>query len=80
MHSVVLTAVAVGLELQLALLLRQKVPGIRVFRLYRISTSQLLNWGTIAATTVLTILPVLVVFAFVQRWLIEGLLAGAVKG
>jgi ABC-type glycerol-3-phosphate transport system permease component len=29
---------------------------------------------------VLTILPVLVVFAFVQRWLVEGLLAGAVKG
>jgi multiple sugar transport system permease protein len=48
--------------------------------LYRISTSQLLNWGTIAATTVLAILPVVLVFAFVQRWLIEGLLAGAVKG
>ena len=30
--------------------------------------------------TVLAILPVLIVFAFVQRWLIEGLLAGAVKG
>jgi ABC-type glycerol-3-phosphate transport system permease component len=29
---------------------------------------------------VLAILPVVVVFAFVQRWLIEGLLAGAVKG
>src|SRR5205823_13947573 len=48
--------------------------------LYRISSSLTMNWGTIAATTVLTILPVLVVFAFVQRWLIEGLLAGAVKG
>jgi ABC-type glycerol-3-phosphate transport system permease component len=29
---------------------------------------------------VLAILPVVMVFAFVQRWLIEGLLAGAVKG
>ena len=48
--------------------------------LYRISSSLTMNWGTIAATTVLTILPVLVVFAFVQRWLLEGLLAGAVKG
>ena len=48
--------------------------------LYRISSSQLLNWSTIAATTVLAILPVVIVFAFVQRWLIEGLLAGAVKG
>ncbi len=48
--------------------------------LYRISSSQLLNWGAIAAATVLVILPVVAVFAFVQRWLIEGLLAGAVKG
>jgi ABC-type glycerol-3-phosphate transport system permease component len=29
---------------------------------------------------VLAILPVLIVFALVQRWLIEGLLAGAVTG
>lgn len=48
--------------------------------LYRVSSSQLMNWGMIAAATVLTILPVVIVFAFVQRWLIEGLLAGAVKG
>lgn len=48
--------------------------------LNRIASSQLMNWGQVAATTVLAILPVVVVFAFVQRWLIEGLLAGAVKG
>ena len=48
--------------------------------LYRISNSQQMEWGAIAATSVLAILPVMVVFAFVQRWLIEGLLAGAVKG
>jgi ABC-type glycerol-3-phosphate transport system permease component len=47
--------------------------------LYRVANSQVMAWGTIAAGTVLTILPVLIVFAFVQRWLIEGLLAGAVK-
>jgi multiple sugar transport system permease protein len=47
--------------------------------LYRVANSNVMAWGTIAAGTVLTILPVLVVFAFVQRWLIEGLLAGAVK-
>jgi ABC-type glycerol-3-phosphate transport system permease component len=29
---------------------------------------------------VLAILPVLIVFASVQRWRIEGLLAGTVKG
>ncbi len=47
--------------------------------LYRAANSNVMAWGTIAAGTVLTILPVMVVFAFVQRWLIEGLLAGAVK-
>jgi len=34
----------------------------------------------IAAGSVLTILPVVILFALVQRWLVEGLLAGAVKG
>jgi ABC-type glycerol-3-phosphate transport system permease component len=47
--------------------------------LYRVSSSEQMAWGTIAAGTVLTIVPVLIVFAFVQRWLVEGLLAGAVK-
>jgi ABC-type glycerol-3-phosphate transport system permease component len=47
--------------------------------LYRISQSQQMAWGTLAAATVLAIAPVMVVFALVQRWLIEGLLAGAVK-
>ena len=48
--------------------------------LYRISNSLQLHWGLIAAGTVLTILPVVILFVFVQRWLVEGLLAGAVKG
>ncbi len=48
--------------------------------LYRISNSQQMTWGAIAATSVLAIVPVMIVFAFVQRWLIEGLLAGSVKG
>jgi ABC-type glycerol-3-phosphate transport system permease component len=48
--------------------------------LYRISNSQQMTWGEIAATSVLTIVPVMIVFIFVQRWLIEGLLAGSVKG
>ena len=47
--------------------------------LYRLINNQDLPLGTLAAATVLTIIPVTVVFAFVQRWLIEGLLAGAVK-
>jgi ABC-type glycerol-3-phosphate transport system permease component len=48
--------------------------------LYTASNSLQLNWGTIAAGTVINIVPVVVLFALVQRWLVRGLLAGAVKG
>lgn len=48
--------------------------------IYQISQSLILQWGQIAAGTVIIIIPVVVLFALVQRWLVEGLLAGAVKG
>jgi ABC-type glycerol-3-phosphate transport system permease component len=48
--------------------------------LYQLSNSLQLRWDMIAAGSVLTILPVVILFALVQRWLVEGLLAGAVKG
>ncbi|WP_238146688.1 carbohydrate ABC transporter permease [Ornithinimicrobium murale] len=38
------------------------------------------NWGPVMAGTVLTMLPVLVVFLVLQRHMIKGLTAGAVKG
>lgn len=38
------------------------------------------NWGGIMASGVLAIVPVVIVFAVVQRTLISGLTAGAVKG
>ncbi len=40
----------------------------------------LTNWGPIMAGTVVTMLPILVVFLFLQRHMIKGLTAGAVKG
>jgi multiple sugar transport system permease protein len=39
-----------------------------------------LPWGALAAGGMLSILPVLVLFAFVQRSMVRGLAAGAVKG
>ncbi len=48
--------------------------------IYQISQSLILQWGQIAAGTVIIIIPVVILFGLVQRWLVEGLLAGAVKG
>ncbi|WP_238348233.1 carbohydrate ABC transporter permease [Ornithinimicrobium pratense] len=38
------------------------------------------NWGPVLAGTVLTMLPILAVFLLLQRHMIKGLTAGAVKG
>jgi len=38
------------------------------------------NWGGIMASGVLATLPIIVIFAYIQKYLIEGLTAGAVKG
>lgn len=40
----------------------------------------IINWGGILACGVIVTIPVILLFAFVQRYLIEGLTAGAVKG
>lgn len=38
-----------------------------------------INWGLLMAGGVLTILPATIVFAFVGRWFVRGLVSGAVK-
>ncbi|MBK8469154.1 MAG: carbohydrate ABC transporter permease [Candidatus Phosphoribacter sp.] len=38
------------------------------------------NWGPVMAGTVLTVLPILILFLMLQRQMIKGLTAGAVKG
>jgi len=38
-----------------------------------------LRWGVIVTATVICIIPTIALFAFVQRWLVEGLTAGAIK-
>lgn len=39
----------------------------------------LTNWGPVMAGTVITMLPILVLFLFLQRQMLKGLTAGAVK-
>ncbi len=43
-------------------------------------TQGLTNWGPVMAGTMLTMLPILVIFLLLQRHMIKGLTAGAVKG
>jgi maltose/maltodextrin transport system permease protein len=37
-------------------------------------------WGEFAAAAVLSAIPITVVFLLAQRWLVNGLTAGGVKG
>ena len=45
----------------------------------RLSSALLIRWGQVAAATVLTIVPTILLFSFVQSRLVAGLTAGAVK-
>ena len=38
------------------------------------------NWGGFMAMLVLAIIPIIVFYLFCQRYIIEGVIAGAVKG
>jgi ABC-type glycerol-3-phosphate transport system permease component len=39
-----------------------------------------INWGQVSAVSILTVLPVIVLYAFVGKYFISGISAGAVKG
>jgi multiple sugar transport system permease protein len=39
-----------------------------------------IDWGPLMAATVVALLPVMAAFFLMQRWLVQGLMAGAVKG
>ena len=38
------------------------------------------NWGVIMAGTTFVVLPLIIVYIFAQRFIIDGLTAGATKG
>ncbi|WP_026684702.1 carbohydrate ABC transporter permease [Heyndrickxia coagulans] len=54
---------------------RTLTPGITLFR-GQFTT----DWGNLMAASVLAVIPVTIIFAFLQRYLISGLMSGAVKG
>ncbi|WP_239613537.1 carbohydrate ABC transporter permease [Cohnella mopanensis] len=54
---------------------RTLTPGISLFKgLYQT------DWGSMMAASVLSVLPIVIIFVFLQRFLIEGMTAGSVKG
>ena len=54
---------------------RTLTPGIMIFK-----GSHQTDWGALTAASVLAVVPVALGFVYLQRFLIEGLSAGAVKG
>lgn len=49
--------------------------GLQIFQ-----TANQVNWGAVTAAAVITAVPVVVLFAFVQNWLVEGLSSTGMKG
>jgi len=68
-----------GNYLMVSVLVQSNSTATLPIALYRLSSSLTLQWGNIAAATVFVVLPTVVLFAIVQRWLVSGLLGGAVK-
>ena len=48
--------------------------------MYSLANSQSIPWGLFAAGAVMTIIPVILVYVYFQRYLIGGLTLGGVKG
>lgn len=54
---------------------RTLTPGISLFKgLYQT------DWGSLMASSVLSVLPVILLFIFLQRFIVEGMTSGSVKG
>ncbi len=54
---------------------RTLTPGIMIFK-----GPHLTDWGSLMAASTIAVLPVALCFVWLQRFLVEGLSAGAVKG
>ncbi|SFR64763.1 carbohydrate ABC transporter permease [Halogeometricum limi] len=50
------------------------------FGLQLFQSANQVNWGLTLTAAVITMIPVIVLFALVQKWLVEGLASGGMKG
>lgn len=55
-----------------------RVLSVGIFRL--LDQEGTTQWGTVMAGTIFVVLPVLIIFLWAQRYIIDGIAAGAVKG
>lgn len=70
-------------DLLFAIILTGDIKAMTVaVQLYQMSTSQFAstNWGGILAEATIITLPVVIIFVFLQNYLVQGLTAGAIKG
>jgi multiple sugar transport system permease protein len=70
-------------DLLFSLILTSDINAMTVaVQLYNLSMSQFAstNWGVIIAEATIITLPVVILFVFLQKFLIQGLTAGAIKG
>jgi len=54
--------------------------GIKLSTTSPRSPGDVFHWGELMAASVITTLPVVVLYMFIHRWMVEGLVAGSVKG
>lgn len=64
---------------QMFYLRTQKMYGITVL-LNRLTSQEGTNYGLMAAAVTLVVVPVVIVYIFLQKYIIKGMTAGAVKG
>lgn len=55
--------------------LRTMTPAIMLFK-----GANLVDWGGLMAASVISVLPVTIIFMFLQKYFIAGLMSGSVKG
>lgn len=64
---------------QMFYLRRPEMQGITVL-LNRLTSQEGTNYGLMAAAVTLVVVPVVIVYIFLQKYIIKGMTAGAIKG
>ncbi|GAH30187.1 unnamed protein product, partial [marine sediment metagenome] len=67
-------------EFLFALILTREAAKTVTLQLSQFRTPTKILWGEMSALSLITIIPILVIVVFIQRYLVKGLAFGAVKG